>query len=45
MSGLGDMLVCETSGGSADSGFGAALGAATLCATGLVGGNVHGEDE
>ncbi len=35
----------EDTGGSADSGFTAAVGTATLCGTGPVGGNGHREDE
>ena len=35
----------EATGGSADSGFTAALGTPTLCATGPVGGNAHRDDE
>ncbi len=35
----------EATGGSADSGFTAALGTPTLCATGPVGGNAHTDDE
>jgi glutamate carboxypeptidase len=35
----------EATGGSADSGFTAALGAPTLCGTGPVGGNAHTDDE
>ena len=42
---LGFTVKGEATGGSADSGFCAALGAATLCATGPVGGNVHRDDE
>jgi len=42
---LGQTVKGEATGGSADSGFCAALGAATVCATGPVGGNVHRDDE
>jgi glutamate carboxypeptidase len=35
----------EFTGGSADSGFTASVGAPTLCATGPVGGDVHTERE
>jgi acetylornithine deacetylase/succinyl-diaminopimelate desuccinylase-like protein len=35
----------EATGGSADSGFTAALGTPTLCATGPVGGNAHTDEE
>jgi glutamate carboxypeptidase len=42
---LGFAVKAETTGGSADSGFCAALGVATLCASGPVGGNVHRDDE
>jgi glutamate carboxypeptidase len=35
----------EPTGGSADSGFTAALGTPTLCATGPVGGNAHTDEE
>jgi len=42
---LGFTVKGEATGGSADSGFCAALGAATLCATGPVGGNAHRDDE
>jgi glutamate carboxypeptidase len=35
----------EATGGSADSGFTAALGTPTLCATGPLGGNAHTDDE
>ena len=35
----------EATGGSADSGFTAALGTPTLCGTGPVGGNAHTDDE
>jgi glutamate carboxypeptidase len=38
-------LAGESTGGSADSGFTAALGTPTLCATGPVGGNAHTDDE
>jgi glutamate carboxypeptidase len=43
--GLGFEAKGEATGGSADSGFTAALGTPTLCATGPVGGNAHREDE
>jgi len=42
---LGIVVGSEATGGSADSGFCAALGAATVCATGPVGGNAHRDDE
>lgn len=42
---LGFTVKGEATGGSADSGFCAALGAATVCATGPVGGNAHSDDE
>ena len=42
---LGFQVAGETTGGSADSGFTAALGTPTLCATGPVGGNAHRDDE
>jgi glutamate carboxypeptidase len=41
MTGIGG----EPTGGSADSGFTAALGTPTLCGTGPVGGNAHTDDE
>ncbi|HJU15639.1 MAG TPA: M20 family metallopeptidase [Stellaceae bacterium] len=44
-SGLGFQVAGEATGGSADSGFTAALGTPTLCATGPVGGNAHRDDE
>jgi glutamate carboxypeptidase len=43
--GLGLQVAGESTGGSADSGFTAALGTPTLCATGPVGGNAHTDDE
>jgi glutamate carboxypeptidase len=43
--GLGLQVAGEATGGSADSGFTAALGTPTLCATGPVGGNAHTDDE
>jgi glutamate carboxypeptidase len=43
--GLGFQVSAEATGGSADSGFTAALGAPTLCGTGPVGGNAHRDDE
>jgi glutamate carboxypeptidase len=43
--GLGFQVAGEATGGSADSGFTAALGTPTLCATGPVGGNAHRDDE
>ncbi len=43
--GLGMQVSGEATGGSADSGFTAALGTPTLCATGPVGGNAHTDDE
>lgn len=43
--GLGFAVAGEATGGSADSGFTAALGTPTLCATGPVGGNPHRDDE
>ncbi|HEY1260342.1 MAG TPA: M20 family metallopeptidase [Stellaceae bacterium] len=43
--GLGFEVGGEATGGSADSGFTAALGTPTLCATGPVGGNAHTDDE
>ncbi|MGH7096713.1 MAG: M20 family metallopeptidase [Stellaceae bacterium] len=43
--GLGFEIKGEATGGSADSGFTAALGTPTLCATGPVGGNAHSDDE
>jgi glutamate carboxypeptidase len=42
---LGLQVSGEATGGSADSGFTAALGTPTLCATGPVGGNAHTDDE
>ena len=42
---LGLKVAGEATGGSADSGFTAALGTPTLCATGPVGGNAHTDDE
>ncbi|MBO0739324.1 MAG: M20 family metallopeptidase [Alphaproteobacteria bacterium] len=43
--GLGLRVSGEATGGSADSGFTAALGTPTLCGTGPVGGNAHRDDE
>ena len=43
--GLGFRVSGEATGGSADSGFTAALGTPTLCGTGPVGGNAHSDDE
>ena len=43
--GLGFQVAGEATGGSADSGFTAALGTPTLCGTGPVGGNAHRDDE
>ena len=43
--GLGFRVEGEATGGSADSGFTAALGTPTLCGTGPVGGNAHSDDE
>src|SRR5215831_6851270 len=43
--GLGFQVSGEATGGSADSGFTAALGTPTLCGTGPVGGNAHRDDE
>src|SRR5215831_7469306 len=43
--GLGFQVSGEPTGGSADSGFTAALGTPTLCGTGPVGGNAHRDDE
>jgi glutamate carboxypeptidase len=43
--GLGFQVGAEATGGSADSGFTAALGTPTLCGTGPVGGNAHRDDE
>src|SRR5271165_2329487 len=43
--GLGFQVAAEATGGSADSGFTAALGTPTLCGTGPVGGNAHRDDE
>jgi glutamate carboxypeptidase len=43
--GLGFQAAGEATGGSADSGFTAALGTPTLCGTGPVGGNAHRDDE
>jgi glutamate carboxypeptidase len=42
---LGMQVTGEPTGGSADSGFTAALGTPTLCATGPVGGNAHTDEE
>jgi glutamate carboxypeptidase len=42
---LGFQVSGEATGGSADSGFTAALGTPTLCGTGPVGGNAHRDDE
>lgn len=42
---LGMTVHGEATGGSADSGFTAAVGAPTLCATGPVGGGAHSLDE
>jgi glutamate carboxypeptidase len=42
---LGFEVAGEATGGSADSGFTAALGTPTLCGTGPVGGNAHRDDE
>jgi glutamate carboxypeptidase len=42
---LGFQVAAEATGGSADSGFTAALGTPTLCGTGPVGGNAHRDDE
>ncbi|HYZ42489.1 MAG TPA: M20 family metallopeptidase, partial [Stellaceae bacterium] len=42
--GLGFEVAGEATGGSADSGFTAALGTPTLCGTGPVGGNAHRDD-
>jgi glutamate carboxypeptidase len=42
---VGLTVAGEATGGSADSGFTAACGAATLCGTGPVGGNPHRDDE
>jgi glutamate carboxypeptidase len=42
---LGLEVAGEATGGSADSGFTAALGTPTLCGTGPVGGNAHTDDE
>ena len=42
---LGFQVSAEATGGSADSGFTAALGTPTLCGTGAVGGNSHRDDE
>jgi glutamate carboxypeptidase len=42
---LGLEVAGEATGGSADSGFTAALGIPTLCGTGPVGGDVHTDDE
>jgi glutamate carboxypeptidase len=41
----GFMVAGEFSGGCADSGFTAAVGCPTLCATGAVGGNAHTPEE
>jgi glutamate carboxypeptidase len=43
--GLGFAVAGEATGGSADSGFTAALGTPTLCGTGPVGGNAHTDAE
>src|SRR5215472_8549176 len=43
--GLAFRVEGEATGGSADSGFTAALGTPTLCGTGPVGGNVHTDEE
>src|SRR5215469_18506464 len=43
--GLGFRVSGEATGGSADSGFTAALGTPTLCGTGRVGGNAHTDEE
>jgi glutamate carboxypeptidase len=43
--GLGLEVAGEATGGSADSGFTAALGTPTLCGTGPIGGNAHTDDE
>jgi glutamate carboxypeptidase len=42
---LGFVVAGEPTGGSADSGFTAALGTPTLCGTGPVGGNAHTDEE
>ncbi|MFZ4708406.1 MAG: M20/M25/M40 family metallo-hydrolase, partial [Zwartia sp.] len=42
---LGVQVKGEFTGGSADSGLTASVGAPTLCATGPVGGQVHTADE
>jgi glutamate carboxypeptidase len=42
---LGFEVAGEATGGSADSGFTAALGTPTLCGTGPVGGNAHSDEE
>jgi len=42
---LGFRVSGEATGGSADSGFTAAIGTPTLCGTGPVGGNAHRDDE
>jgi glutamate carboxypeptidase len=42
---LGLQVTGEATGGSADSGFTAALGTPTLCGTGPVGGNAHTDEE
>lgn len=42
---IGFTVKSEATGGSSDSGFCAALGVATVCATGPVGGNAHRDDE
>jgi glutamate carboxypeptidase len=42
---LGFEVSGEATGGSADSGFTAALGTPTLCGTGPIGGNAHRDDE
>ena len=43
--GLGFRVSGEATGGSADSGFTAALGTPTLCGTGPIGGNAHTDEE
>ncbi len=42
---LGFAVEAEATGGCADSGFAAAMGATTLCGLGPVGGNAHSPDE
>jgi glutamate carboxypeptidase len=42
---VGFSVAGEATGGCADSGFAAAMGAATLCGLGPVGGNAHSPDE